>query len=157
MSFTRFHDDPCRIKKQLQEITGTERYMLNVPGNGDKPCFMEDPFIRMEKWGSNLMTNPVDIDSDLKGLTRTLSRDCEKSNNFENHTVNTQEVSYPSCQPITDQSRATDPAWTFRDIEQVNLTNSPIEFNNNVGIQFQNNICSRLTEKELYNSKCSKN
>ena len=38
----RFHDDPCRIKKQLQESTGPGRYMLNVPGNGPKPCFMED-------------------------------------------------------------------------------------------------------------------
>ena len=29
MSFTRFHDDPCRIEKQLQESTGTGKYMLN--------------------------------------------------------------------------------------------------------------------------------
>ena len=36
MAFTRFHDDPCRINKQLQESTGTGRYMLNVPGNGEK-------------------------------------------------------------------------------------------------------------------------
>ena len=32
MSFTRFHDDNCRIEKQLQELTGTGRYMLNTPG-----------------------------------------------------------------------------------------------------------------------------
>ena len=25
MSFTRFHDDPCRIKKQMQELTGPGR------------------------------------------------------------------------------------------------------------------------------------
>ena len=49
MAFTRFHDDPCRIEKQLQETTGIGRYMLNVPGNGDKPMFMDDPFIRMQK------------------------------------------------------------------------------------------------------------
>ena len=28
MSFTRFNDDPCRIKKQLQESTGPGRYIL---------------------------------------------------------------------------------------------------------------------------------
>ena len=30
MSFTRFHDDEARIKKQLQEQTYEGRYMLNV-------------------------------------------------------------------------------------------------------------------------------
>ena len=34
MSFTRFHDDPYRIKKQLEETTYTGRYMLNTPGQG---------------------------------------------------------------------------------------------------------------------------
>ena len=29
----RFHDDPCRINKQLQESTDPGRYMLNVPGS----------------------------------------------------------------------------------------------------------------------------
>ena len=80
MSFTRFHDDPCRIKKQLQESTDQGRYMLNVPGNGDKPCFMNDPFIRMQQWGANLMTNPIDLESDLKGMSRNLNRDFSSDN-----------------------------------------------------------------------------
>ena len=71
MSFTRFHDDPCRIAKQLQESTGTGKYMLNVPGNGDKPCFMEDPFCRLQKWGANLQTNSINLESDLLGLSRS--------------------------------------------------------------------------------------
>ena len=33
MSFTRFHDDPARIQKQLQESTDQGNYMINVPGN----------------------------------------------------------------------------------------------------------------------------
>ena len=40
--FTRFHDDKCRVEKQLQEMTDQGRYMLDVPGNGTKPCFMDD-------------------------------------------------------------------------------------------------------------------
>ena len=51
MAFTRFHDDEARVEKQLQESTGPGRYMLNVPGNGTHPCFMEDPFVRLDKWG----------------------------------------------------------------------------------------------------------
>ena len=77
MSFTRFYDDPCRIEKQLQESTGTGRYMLNVPGNmGDNPCYMEDPYIRAQKWGGNLRTNTINLESDLMGLSRNLNNDC---------------------------------------------------------------------------------
>jgi hypothetical protein len=52
--FTRFHDDPCRIVKQNQQMTGLGRYMLDVPGNGDKPCYMLDPQIIPQKWAGNL-------------------------------------------------------------------------------------------------------
>jgi len=65
MSFTRFNDDPCRIKKQLQESTGTGRYMLNKPGWGANPCFMDDPYIRMEQWGANLQTNSINYACDV--------------------------------------------------------------------------------------------
>ena len=103
MSFTRFHDDPCRIQKQLQESTGLGRYMLNVPGNGDKPCFMEDPYIRMQKWGANLMTNPINLESDLLGLTRNSNRDCLSENEYTLNSAKTSKINYPTCNPITDQ------------------------------------------------------
>jgi len=74
MSFTRFNDDPCRIKKQNQEATGPGRYMLNKPGWGDKPCFMDDPHIRMEQWGANLRTDSINLESDLMGLSINLNR-----------------------------------------------------------------------------------
>ena len=76
MSFTRFHDDPQRIKKYLQESTDQGRYMLDVPGNGPNPCFMEDPFIRLQKWGANLHSNTVNIESALIGVGDKLTRDC---------------------------------------------------------------------------------
>ena len=128
MAFTRFHDDPCRIKKQLQESTGPGKYMLNVPGNGDKPCFMEDPFIRLQGWGANLMTNTINLDSDLKGLNRNLSRDCIDKNEYRSHAVKTSPISYPTCDPITDQTRATHPAWHYRDLEQVNWYILPLMY-----------------------------
>ena len=61
MSFTRFHDDPCRVKKQLQEMSGPGRYMINQPGWGDKPCYMEDPYMRIQQWGGNLRTNTINL------------------------------------------------------------------------------------------------
>ena len=50
MSFTRFHDDKYRIKKQVEESIYAGDYFINAPG----PCvdlpYMEDPQIRLQKW-----------------------------------------------------------------------------------------------------------
>ena len=150
MASTRFHDDPCRIQKQLQESTGLGRYMLNVPGNGDKPCFMEDPFIRMQKWGANLMTNPRNLESDLLGLTRTSTRDCKDENNYKSRSVATSMIHYPSCQSVTDQSRATHPAWMYKDLEQVNWYSLPLNPQENTCMPFQNNLNTRILERENF-------
>ena len=78
MAFTRYNYDECRTKKKLQESTGPGRYILNVPGNGPNPCFFNDPQIRLQKWGANLDNvingGPLDIDSDLTGRTRRLTK-----------------------------------------------------------------------------------
>jgi hypothetical protein len=150
MAFTRFHDDPCRIKKQLQESTGAGRYMLNVPGNGDKPTFMEDPFIRMQKWGANLMTNTINLESDLMGLTRSMNRDCRDENEYTAKAVKTQAVQYPSMNPVTEQPRATHPAWTARDLEQVDWYVLPLNPQENTCFPFQNNLSTRILNKDSF-------
>jgi hypothetical protein len=150
MAFTRFHDDPCRILKQLQETTGTGRYQLNVPGNGDKPCYMADPFIRMQKWGGNLMTNTVNLESDLFGLTRSANRDYMNQNDYTKKAVATTQVLYPVCTPGTDQSRATHPAWMTKDLEQVNWYILPLNPQENTCMRFQNNESTRILEKDNY-------
>ena len=150
MSFTRFHDDPCRIKKQLEESTGPGRYMVNVPGNGLKPCFMEDPYIRLQKWGANLQTNCINLESNLMGLGRNLNRDCATVNTYTQDKVESMPSEYPSCQPFTDQTRATNPAWTARDLEQVNWCFLPLDPQENVCIPFQNNLNTRLLESDFF-------
>jgi hypothetical protein len=150
MSFTRFHDDPCRIQKQLQESTGLGRYMVNVPGNGDKPCFMEDPFIRLQKWGANLQTNTINLESDLMGLSRSSNRDCLEVNNYANHAVKSSKVSYPVCLPTTEQPRATHPAWTARDLEQVDWWSLPLNPQENTCIPFHNNLSTRILQKDNF-------
>jgi len=153
MAFTRFHDDPCRINKQLQESTGLGRYMLNVPGNGSKPLYMDDPFIRMQKWGGNLMTNTVNLESDLFGLSRNYNRDDIKTNEYRLNAVKTNQVQYESANPSTDQSRATHPAWTFRDLEQTHYSILPLNPQENTCITFQNNLNTRILEKDNYVAK----
>ena len=153
MSFTRFHDDPCRIKKQLQESTGLGRYMLNVPGNGSKPIYMDDPFIRMQKWGGNLMTNTVNLESDLMGLSRNSNRDDVAANEYRLNAVKTKQVQYKSQNPSTDQSRATHPAWEYRDLEQTKYNILPLNPQENVCFPFQNNLSTRIIEKDIFVAK----
>ena len=153
MAFTRFHDDPCRITKQLQESTGLGRYMLNVPGNGDKPIYMDDPFIRMQKWGGNLMTNTVNLESDLFGLSRNYNRDDIQTNDYKINAVKSNRVEYQSQNPMTDQSRVTHPAWTFRDLEQTNYYSLPLNPQENTCFPFQNNLNTRILEKDNYVAK----
>ena len=150
MSFARFHDDPCRIQKQLQEMTGPGRYALNVPGNGDKPCYMEDPYIRLQEWGGNLMTNSINLESDLMGLTRNLNRDCMKPNNYKKHEVRSNKVVYPQCNPITDQTRASHPAWEVRDLEQPFWSILPLNPQKNVCFPFKHNQSTRILEKDYF-------
>ena len=152
MAFTRFHDDPCRINKQLQESTGLGRYMLNVPGNGSKPLYMDDPFIRMQKWGGNLMTNTVNLESDLFGLSRLLNRD-HITNEYRLHSAQTEKQNYQSAGSCTDQSRATHPAWEFRDLEQTNWSILPLDPQKNTCFTFQNNLSTRILEKDVFVAK----
>lgn len=152
MAFTRFHDDPCRINKQLQESTGLGRYMLNVPGNGSKPLYMDDPFIRMQKWGGNLMTNTVNLESDLFGLSRLLNRD-DITNEYRLHSAQTEKQTYQSATPYTDQSRATHPAWEFRDLEQTKWSILPLDPQKNTCYTFQNNLSTRILEKDVFVAK----
>ena len=153
MSFTRFHDDPCRINKQLQESTDPGRYMLNMPGNGDKPYYIEDPYIRIQGWGANLRTNTINLESNLKGLNQPLSRDCLQ-NNYLKTAVNSSPISYPSTQPsFVEQSRVTHPAWTYRDLEQTNWYYPQLNPQENVCYPFQNNLSTRILEKNNYVAK----
>ena len=152
MAFTRFHDDPGRINKQLQESTGLGRYILNVPGNGSKPLYMDDPFIRMQKWGGNLMTNTVNLESDLFGLSRLLNRD-DITNEYRLHAAQTEKQTYQSVSPYTDQSRATHPAWEFRDLEQTKWSILPLDPQKNTCFTFQNNLSTRILEKDVFVAK----
>ena len=154
MAFTRFHDDPCRIKKQLQQSTDPGRWIINVPGNGSSPCYMEDPFIRVQKWGANLRTNIINLESDLLGVNRNLSRDCLGKDNYKAYNVPNEPISYPVCNNLyTEQSRAIMPAWTARDLEQTDWYYPPLNPQENTCFPFQNNINTRILEKDYFQAK----
>lgn len=120
MSNTRFNYDVCRSIKKIQESTDPCKYILNKPGPGCNSCFVEDPHIRLQGMGTNLReggeTVFTDIASDLKGLTRPLTKDCYS---FVDHSVKSTKKNYDNCySTVTDETRATHPAWMYRDLEQ---------------------------------------
>lgn len=154
MAFTRFKYDNCRTQKSLQQSTDPGRWILNVPGNGDKPCYMEDPQIIPQKWGANLRTNTINLESDLRGVNRNLSRDCLGKNEYQKYNVPNQAIQYPTCtQLTTEQSRATNPAWWYRDLEQNNFEYPPLNPQVNVCIPFQSNLNTRILEKDYFTPK----
>ena len=154
MAATRFIYDECRTKKQLQQSTGPGRWIMNVPGNGSHPDYMADPSIRLQKWGANLRTNTINLESDLLGVNRQLSRDCLGKDNYKNYNVPNQAIQYPSCNnSFTEQSRATNPAWWYRDLEQNNFDFPPLNPQANVCLPFQNNLSTRILEKDYFTPK----
>jgi hypothetical protein len=154
MAFTRFKYDDCRTKKSLQQSTDPGRWILNVPGNGDKPCYMEDPQIIPQKWGGNLRSNTINLESDLRGVNRELSRDCLGKNEYQKYNVPNQAIQYPNCNQLTtEQSRATNPAWWYRDLEQVDWQYPPLNPQANTFLPFQNNLSTRILEKDYFTPK----
>jgi len=150
MAFTRFHDDPCRIIKRNQELADQAQWRMNVPGNGDRPCFMNDPHIIPQKWGANLWTNCTDVQSSLLGIDRRISRDCLGKDEYKKQ-LNSSPIKYPICNDMTtEQSRAIMPAWTARELEQVDWYYLPLDPQENTCIPFQNNLSTRILEKDYY-------
>lgn len=155
MANTRFSYDPCRTIKKLQQSTDPGRYILNMPGNGDKPDYIEDPYIRIQKWGANLRTDSIQLEDDLRGLTRPLNRDCLQVNNYQTNQASSHAIKYPSTRKLTtEQSRAIMPAWTARDLEQVDWYTLPLDPQENTCMPFLNNLSTRILEKDYYRNSC---
>lgn len=110
MAFTRFHDDPCRVQKRLQESTDAALYFYNVPGQGDNMPFLEDPHVRLQMWGANRSDDAIGLECSLLGLGRKLSRAPAPS------TITPRSApSFPrNASEFTSAPRADAPAWQVR-------------------------------------------
>ena len=155
MSFTRFHDDDLRIEKQLEQQTYIGRYQLDVPGQGASMPFQDDAQLRMQGWGANLQTNTINLESDLMGLSRRVGRDDIDEQDYKKHAVSTQPVSYPTSAPFIEESRATHPAWMYRDLEHSVWEEPIVNPQANLEKPFHDNIQTRILEKDYYKPKVS--
>ena len=157
MAFTRYNYDSLRTQKKLQQSTGTCRYMLNVPGPFSEHCYMQDPQIRIQKFGANLMNvkdgHPIDIDSDLKGVGRKLkaggmlNTECS----YKHNELQVRPMHFETCTaPVTDQSRVTHPARNYKSLEQNRRDYPLFDPQENTCLHFQNNLSTRLLERDNY-------
>lgn len=149
MASTRFQNDPYRLRKYAQETSFPGRYNLDVPGPGINLAFFEDPQLRLQKWGANLQTNTIGLENDLFGLTKKLNCD-SMSNNYKNVAVPTSKLSYPNTNPMVEDSRASHPAWMYRDLEHPRWEEPWTNPQANVEKRFQDNIQTRILEKDFF-------
>jgi len=141
MAFTRFYDDPDRIKKQLQQSTDQGMYMLNQPGPGDRLPIILDPAITLQKWGANRHVDPIGVENELMGLTAPLSRDATRT------PFTSTALSYPIHKTeATVHSRTIAPAWMVREMEQNRRHVLLLDPQAHVEIPFNNNISTRILE-----------
>ena len=87
-------------------------------------------------------------------MVKTTKTDVYLQNNYLKTAVDSSPISYPSAQPsFVEQSRVTHPAWTYRDLEQTNWSYPQLNPQENVCFPFQNNLSTRILEKNNYVTK----
>ena len=102
------------------------------------------------------MTNSVDLESELRGVNRRVGTDCLGKDQYNNkkYMVPTKAISYPVNSSLTtEQSRVIMPAWTARDLEQVDWYYPPLNPQENTCIPFLNNLSTRILEKDHFIQK----
>jgi len=150
MAFTRFRDDEARIRKSLEESTFAESYYLSKPGNGTTMSFQMDPQMRLQGWGANLCTHAIDLENDFRGLTRKLNHDVLSLNQYDKHKASSESYIYDTSSPFVDESRASHPAWMYRDLEHNRWEQPWINPQDNFERKFNWNVQTRILEKDSY-------
>jgi len=148
MAQTRINNDKERIKFNIGIDSDSCKYVLGEPGNGSKPYYFDDPFIRMQRFGGNISTNIVDVNSNLIGLTRKIDRN-QPQNIYNDKPYS--KINYPNMYgAMTDQSRAKTPAWAIRDLEKYNWNYLYKNPQSHLNKKLNCNIHSRIIEKDNY-------
>lgn len=151
MANTRFNYTYCRTVKKLQESTYLGAYMLNTPGNGVIMDYQSDPYMLPQKFAANLMKDPIGVENALLGYNRPLNRDLVTKDQYKRFEAKTEPVVYPvSKTNWTEQSRATCPAWTFRDLPQDLWAFPPFNPQENTCLPFISYENTRIVEKDNF-------
>ena len=148
---TSFRSDSTRVEKEMQISSFPGRYALEQPGPGLDLPMVDDVQIRMQTWGANRRDNFVNLESDLRCMTRHLNRDNVQLNEYQSKSVASQPVSHFHTQnPYVLESRASHPAWIYRNREQPRWEEPWINPQANIEKPFYDNIQTRILEKDYY-------
>jgi hypothetical protein len=120
MASTRRRDDLYQRKLQAEASAALGKYQLNVPGPGTNLPFWEDPHIRLQKWGANMMTHTIAVEDDLLGKTKPINYRAGDLKTYQETAVETRPLSFPTMQPFVEETRASHPAWMYKDLAQSN-------------------------------------
>lgn len=152
MSFTRKFNDYNSMKKQNEMSEFSGQYSLNVPGNGINVPFMEDPHVRLQHWGANLMTDSANVESELRGLGRVLTHYPKPYT--ETRTSNPAQINYSSAPEFVDQTRLSAPAWQCKVFDSTRWETpfiNPVSVGlKHVDYSFSNNVSTRIQEKDKH-------
>jgi len=130
----------------IQQMVTIGNYHLMVPGNGIQPYYIEDPQIRIQKWGGCSYTNMIDVDTSLKGIDKTLKCDV-----FQKSNLSSTPIQYPSTNLLyTENSRTICPAWNLKGIEVVKSDFLYYDPRIKSSIPFTHNVSSRDIQKKEY-------
>jgi len=135
MACSRYNNDENRIEKRNAISTFAGRYALDVPGPGDSMDFNADPHLRLTAWGANFRENMMDINSDLRGLTRPLNRDLPDVNCYKKHAVNSSATTYGETNRDIEQNR-----WEQPLLNPLDQLEKP----------FHNNLNTRILERDHF-------
>lgn len=178
MSFTGLNHDKCAYDQMIQESKGVGNYFLNTPFIVEK-CLPPAGSINAQKFGASIdETQPlIDIDSDLMGLTRQLTKVsegkykpcCEEDMCTDSGYPCGQGVidscnlptlrpgsrpqdrnltHYPDCEPFTDYTRLSHPVCNMRGIGINRWEWLCLDPQENVLIPFDHNINNRIVVKD---------
>jgi len=150
MAFTRFHDDPNRIYKQLQQTTYIGQYQLNTPGPGLNLPFSEESQLRLQRWGANFDGKMISQENDLRGQTRKLNKDYIDYNDYKKHEQLPSTPVYDTESPYVEESRASHPAWMYKDLEHPRWETPFLNPQNNIERPFLYDVQTRILEKNHY-------
>lgn len=152
MAFTRFHDDPARIQKSLQESVYSGDYYINAPGPGVYVPFQNEVQVRMQKWGANMYTNTVNLESELLNIDKKLGAHAADRFDHIKQTVMTGPVAFPVTNPFTEESRATHPAHMYRALPHDNWSYPQLNPQNMATIElpFIADIQTRIIQRDHF-------
>jgi hypothetical protein len=139
----------------MEIFTNEGRYQLDVPKWKNTQQFIEDPHVRVQKIEANKYDNRVDIENSMLGYTKPLSRDYLLKDEYVKFTPKVDPPRYDNyIKCVTDETRATLPAFLFRDLEVDRFETPFINPQNDIERNFNWNVNTRIIEKDrLYDTR----